>query len=170
MAGRRPPLELEELTPRTLLSATTPVDLGYADAFAHLASTNFRLSCVGHGHGGFSVSGNPDTGLVYHFQGAGKLVGLGDVEVGGTLHGVGYVHHGHAYGTLTFFNVWGSVTVEVTGPDQHGFALPTGQFNFQVISRTGGGQIVPLPDRSYADLTLTPPTSHVHHGKFVLSI
>src|SRR4051794_5793798 len=65
---------------------------------------------------------NADVGDLFTLQGTGDLAGLGPVTVNGTLTRLGYVLTGHANGTLTFTNGTQTVTAQLLGPEQTGFA------------------------------------------------
>jgi hypothetical protein len=95
-----------------------------------------------------------DIGVNYSFTGAADLARLGHVTVSGSALSLGNIQTGHASGTLVFTNAHGSVTVELTGPSQPGFApLPT-QFAYTVVSGTGAYQH--LQDHGSLTLILAP--------------
>jgi hypothetical protein len=81
--------------------------------------------------------GMPDAGAVFALHGAADLAGLGQVNVTGTIHGVGMLAQGHATGTLTIANAHGTVTLSLVGPVQSGFSALPGQFHFKVVGSTG---------------------------------
>jgi hypothetical protein len=94
---------------------------------------------VGHGTGAFTKEmGIPESGSKYDLLGSATLNGLGLVSVHGSVDSVGFVLHGHAWGTLTFSNAKGSVTLRLTGPEQNGFAPLPSRFTFDVTGGTGG--------------------------------
>jgi hypothetical protein len=161
MARRQPAPELEELGPRTLPSVTSLAPTADLLTAPHQPTDVIHIP-VDRAHGGYSTDPvQSGAGAQYHFQGAGHLAGMGDVEVGGNLSGVGFIEHGHAHGTLTFHNVWGSITIELTGPVQPAFSSLPVQYSYHVVSRTGAGNEVPLPDHGTLHLVLTPaPTAH----------
>src|SRR5579871_485444 len=113
MLRPRTQLQLEELGAR-LVPSTTPlvIPLTHPPATADLASAT-RQGLVGHGQGSYFLDVMPpDAGMEYHLQGIADLGTLGHVSVSGALHSVGFILHGRAWGTLTFRNAQGSVTVE----------------------------------------------------------
>jgi hypothetical protein len=79
----------------------------------------------------------PDTGVSYHLTGSGRLAGAGQVSLTGSLQGVGFLVSGHATGELTIAGAHGSVTLDLRGPTQPGFARLPGQFSFLVTGGTG---------------------------------
>ncbi len=71
-------------------------------------------------------------------DGTASLEIMGQVDVKGTIQGIGFTKTGHATGTLTLTNSQGSVTLSLTSAVHHGFVpLPT-QFQFKVTGSTGG--------------------------------
>jgi hypothetical protein len=82
-------------------------------------------------------SSNPDVGATQDLVGNGKLKGLGEVQVQGSLHLTGFIQSGHAEGTLALTNSHGSVTLVLTGPTQPGFSGPPKSFTFTIASGTG---------------------------------
>jgi hypothetical protein len=174
VARRQLALDLEELGPRTLPSITPLVPI--ADPLVGLPAQQATLIHLrsDHAHGGYWTDPiQSGAGAEYHLRGAGHLAGLGDVHVQGTIDGVGFIQHGQAHGQLTFSNVWGSVTIEVTGPAQPAFTTPEGQFTYHVINRTGAGTRAHLPDRGTLDLSVTPaPTAYgmAARGTFQLAL
>jgi hypothetical protein len=81
--------------------------------------------------------GIPDVGETQNLVGNGKLHGLGEVQVQGSLHLTGFIRFGNAEGTLTLTNPHGSVTLALTGPTQPGFSGPPQSFTFTIASGTG---------------------------------
>ena len=81
--------------------------------------------------------GNPDVGVTQYLVGNGKLKGLGDVQVQGSLHLTGFIQFGHADGTLALTNSHESVTLALTGPTQPGFSGPPQSFMFTIASGNG---------------------------------
>jgi hypothetical protein len=63
--------------------------------------------------------------------------GRGDVMVTGSVHGVGFMTWGTPGGSLTLLGAHGSVTAELVGPGQAGFAPLPHYFHFRVADGTG---------------------------------
>ena len=59
------------------------------------------------------------------------------MTLSGDLSAVGFIQNGHAAGTLTLRNGRGTLTVQLTGPDQGGFAPLPDTFDYQVVGGTG---------------------------------
>jgi len=96
------------------------------------------LLLVGHGTGAFTQEiGIPEIGQKYDLLGSATLNGLGQVTVRGSVDSVGFVLHGHAWGTLTLANAKGTVTLRLEGPEQNGFAALPSSFTFAVTGGTG---------------------------------
>ena len=114
-------LQVEELDQRILPSVTTP---------AH--------ALAGQGTGTYvSRSLGVDRGEGATLQGTTNLARLGHVTVTGTITGPGNVRSGHAWGTLTFANSHGRVTVDIEGPLQRGFSVLPESFSYHIVSGTG---------------------------------
>jgi hypothetical protein len=80
---------------------------------------------------------NPDAGQVQVLTGSGTVTPLGKVSAAGTLHATGFIASGRAGGMVTLSNAHGSVTIELTGPRQHGFSTLPRQFSFKIVAATG---------------------------------
>lgn len=118
---------------------------------------------VGTGAGAYAVHRLlPDVGSSYELSGAGNVTKLGMVTVDAKLHSVGFIANGHAGGTLTFTNPRGSLTIELTGPSQPGFAALPSHFSYQVLSGTGSFQNV--HGTGTIDVRLTPASSGTAGG------
>ena len=169
--SRRPPLELERLDARILPSAT-PLPIPSLPAAAVAPSTAIHI-LDGHGHGTYTADRIiSDAGPEYRLTGTADLAGMGHVRVTGLLHGVGFMAHGRAGGTLTFSNGEGSVTVQLTGPEQPGFSALPQRWDYKVVAHTGafahlstsGTLRLVLQAAPNGDLQ-TPP-----HGTFTLTV
>jgi hypothetical protein len=138
---RRTILRVEELGQRVLPSASplTFHPTAFVAPFAqahHATSQDQNL----HGNGVAVYTSSmqiPDTGTSYNLRGVGSFGAVGVATITGELHSVGFIMQGHATGTLTLTNARGSVTLELTGPTQPGFAPLPQQFTYQVVSGTG---------------------------------
>ena len=170
---KRRSLQVEELGSRLLpsatpLSVTGPV--GPAHVLPPISIPPMIVTAgalAGHGSGRYSyppmISG---MGPQYQLDGTAHLAGLGKVAVSGDLHGVGLIENGHAGGELTFTNKHGSLTVDLTGPQQSAFSALPEQFSYQIVSGTG----------AYADRTgqgslllVLTPSSSGPNGHFSLT-
>ena len=161
-------LEIEELDQRILpsLSSLAP---------ALTAAPPHAL--VGHAAGTYvSGSHSVNAGETATLNGTATLARLGHVTVTGTITGPGNVRSGHAWGTLTFTNVHGRVTVFLQGPLQAGFSPLPKAFHYHVVSGTGAYRLV----RDQGVLTIlwhpikVTPVHGSHfpliHGTFTISI
>jgi hypothetical protein len=171
MTIRNTVLHVEELGQRVLASVS-PVGLPVTAPAVTAIGKLHNIFVGGQGHGTYTIGAvHPDAGMAYHLQGTGDFAGLGKVAITGDLHSVGFIFHGHAFGTMTFRNAHGSVTIELTGPTQHGFAPLPHQFYYQVISGTGAYTHAHGQGVLHLQLTAAAPGAHgAGHGTFTLSI
>ena len=87
-------------------------------------------------------------------DGTASLEIMGQVNVSGTIHGIGFATTGRANGKLILTNSQGIVTLSLTSPVHHGFVpLPT-QFQFKVTGATGAYK--GLIKSGSIDLTINP--------------
>jgi hypothetical protein len=146
MRNRCVSLQVEELESRVALSRTTPAPLPFVispEPLVPLALHQQQQHATLQGvlRGMYTVTRPfPDAGTDYDLTGTGRVHGLGQVTVAGSLHSTGFILHGHAGGTLTLQNDQGSVTLQLVGPTQRGFAPLPHRFNFTVVDATGGYQ------------------------------
>jgi hypothetical protein len=168
MTPRRTLVEVEQLGDRVLPSTAAlplPVPPAAAAVTAHHA-------LAGHGQGTYTgdqvVCG---AGQQYHLQGSANLAGLGRVNVGGSVHGVGFIQNGNAGGTLTFTNARGSVTVQLQGPEQPGFSPLPEEFHYRVVGSTGAYKGLAAQGSLQLVLHASPGAGAVApHGTFALTI
>jgi hypothetical protein len=150
-------LQVEELGARILPSAG-PVAHSVAPPPHTLA---------GHGTGTYIHElGIPEVGQRYDLVGSATLAGLGRVSVQGWVESVGFVLHGHAWGTLVLTNAKGSVTLRLEGPQQGGFAALPHQFTFATEGGTGGYRH--LGGHGTLQLVISPAMNE--QGTFTLTI
>jgi hypothetical protein len=137
MTRRAIRLGVEVLEERSVPSGMTA-----APVVALPAAVQAAHPLAGVGTGTYSgIFDMPDTGLNYHFSGAGHFGVFGNATVTGAIRGVGMLATGYAHGTLTFTNGSGSMTVEVNGlRAQPGFAFPPNWFTYHVVAATGSYQ------------------------------
>jgi len=172
--SRRPPLELEPLDARVLPSVT-PHAVPLPPVAAALAPAPSAAVHIldGHGHGTYTSDlAIPDVGTTYHFTGTADLAGMGRVTVSGSVTSVGFIQSGRAHGFLTFSNAKGSVTLEIFGPPQAGFAALPERFNFNVVGRRTG-EFAHLSAKGTLKLALQAlPTGDLPgpHGTFQLTV
>jgi hypothetical protein len=154
---------LEGLEDRALLSAGWhPVSLQVpalggpgGHALASQAQPTVAHSLSGQGSGTYSVLNfSPGVGATYKFQGSADLAAVGHVTITGSVHSTGNIAQGHARGLLTFTNARGSVTIELTGPEQTGSSGLTGKYDYQVVGHTGAYAF--LTDSGSLTLALAP--------------
>ena len=134
-------LEVEELGSRIMPSVSPGLLPTAFSAESHFGSQQHQHHHDLAGQGNGTYLGNSlvvDAGAFYTLNGTATLVKMGDVTVAGSLQGLGLIASGHATGTLTFTNKNGSVTLDLKGPQQNGFAPLPGDWKYQVIAATGG--------------------------------
>ena len=163
-------LRLEELGSRVLPSAAPwhPVpELGAALTPAH----GHHAHGVGQGHGDYTTSAiHSGAGPEYDLTGKAHLRGIGHFHVSGSIHAVGFMVKGHAGGELTFSNARGTLTLELTGPEQPGFSPLPRHFHYKVVS--GTGRYAELSGHGSLTLNLSQPTGQgdTLHGTFSLTV
>jgi hypothetical protein len=105
----------------------------------------------------------PDAGLTYTVNGSAQLADMGQVNVTGSVHAMGFLAKGHATGALTFSNARGSITVELTGlPEQNGFAPLPQYFRYRISAATG--QFKSLHETGTLRLDFSSLTANTHGG------
>jgi hypothetical protein len=129
-------LGLEPLEGRVVLSAAHP---GAPVITTALVNGLQYLDLNGSAHGTLRHEpGIPDVGSRDVLQGAGRVSGLGQVQVSGTLNGTGFIREGRPGGTIRLSSARGSVTLSLVGPDQAGFAAPpSGPYRFTIAGGPG---------------------------------
>jgi hypothetical protein len=138
MTPRRTLLEVEQLGDRILPSATLPLPAPPLAAPLAAPQKIQHPALAGHGQGQYTQELVPaDFGGVFDLHGSANLAGLGQVTVTGRVNSVGFIHYGRAGGTLTFANARGSVTVQLSGPEQLGFSSLPQAFHYRVVGATG---------------------------------
>lgn len=122
---------------------------------------------AGHGTGGYLHElGIPEVGQRYDLFGAATLNGLGRVSVQGAVESVGFVLHGHAWGTLVLTNTHGSVTLRLEGPRQSGFTALPRRFSFDITAGTGAYRHL----GGHGTLSLVISTAVDERGTFTLTV
>ena len=143
-------LRVEELDQR-ILPSNSPSTLALPSfAPVLVAPPSHALAGQGEGtySGGVVVA---DAGQDAVLRGGADLASMGHVTVTGMISGPGFVVQGHAWGSLTFSNAQGSVSVALEGPLQAGFSPLPQQFSYRVQSVSGGY----LSIRDHGTLTIT---------------
>ena len=167
MLHSRTRLNVESLASRIVPSAVTvPTTATTVAAIVHK-----HYALAGRGTGTYQEQHTlPDAGLTCTLSGTAQVADLGQVTVAGTLHGTGYISHGHAAGTLKLSNAKGSVTLELTGlPEQNGFAALPPYFRYRIVS--GTGQFLHLSETGTLriDMTRTGAATS-NHGTYRIAI
>jgi hypothetical protein len=114
----------------------------------------------------------PDVGANDELNGSGKLLRIGDADLSGSLHSIGFIARGNAQGTLVLASAKGTITLSLTGADQQDGpkGLPSA-FRFTVTN--GTGKYRTAHDEGTATLVISPgnsnsPMDTVIQGKFKL--
>jgi hypothetical protein len=172
MGQPRTVLRIEELESRIALSSFNPALVATAvpSAEYQAAAPASRLSqhLHGHLHGSYTiVPSNPDTGTQYDLSGSGYIHGLGQVTATAELRSVGFIGNGHATGTLTLQTANGTVTLQLVGPSQPGFAPLPNHFHYTIVSATGAD--TGMHGSGTIDLQLQPNSSGTG-GTFTMNL
>lgn len=96
----------------------------------------------------------PDAGGSYRLSGNGTVAPLGTVRAEGTLHTPGFIAHGTTTGDLTLSNPKGTLTLNLTGPQQRGLSDAPTTLRFVVSGGTGA--YLGKTGAGVAHLTMTP--------------
>jgi hypothetical protein len=138
MSGPNKPQRVEELESRAVPSTVPFLATGVSGMLGAHTQGNAAAVLSGMLTGTYTPApGNPDAGLQFKIHGSGNMSVLGHVSVTGTLHATGFTLEGHAGGTLVLTTHSGSLTLQLEGTLQHGFApLPT-HWYFNVVKGTG---------------------------------
>ncbi len=162
---------VEELESLALLSVGgTGPDSALVSASRH-PSTHHHLA--GSASGTWTTQlGIPDVGATQDLVGIGKLKGLGDVQIQGSLHLTGFIRFGQADGTLAVTNSHGSVMLALSGPTQPGFSGPPQSFKFTIASGTGryqgwhGSGTLNFHETSVMSFTMNFVSSVIRRSKY----
>ena len=162
MRQLRTVLRIEELESRIALSSYNPALVATAAPSAEYqaAAPPSQPSQHLHGHlqGSYTIVPSiPDTGRHYDLSGSGSIHGLGQVTATGELHSTGFIQNGQATGTLTLQNANGTVTLQLVGPSQPGFAPLPNHFHYTIVSATGAD--TGMHGSGTIDLQLQPNSS-----------
>jgi hypothetical protein len=138
MSGPNKPQRVEELESRAVPSSVPFLATGVSGMLGAHTQGNAAPVLSGMLTGTYTPApGIPDAGLQFNIHGSGKLSVLGHVTVTGTLHTTGFTRAGHAGGTLVLTTASGSLTLQLEGALQPGFApLPT-HWYFNVVKGAG---------------------------------
>jgi hypothetical protein len=171
MTLRHASLCLEELDDRIVPSVTAADTTlpAMAPPMEHATATMYpgpyQNPLSGQGQGQYVRQLVPGAmGGRYQMQGSATLGELGQVSVTGFVQSPGGI--GHAYGTLTFTNAHGSVTLKLQGPQQTSLTAIPDNFQFQVVS--GTGDYSNFKDQGTLNLNLN--ASSTFQGTFTFSI
>jgi hypothetical protein len=154
---------LEECEPRRLLSAgivSRPVGLMAASA-PHQKVLALNGTFRGSYQSGQSI---PDVGTTFDFTGSGHVHGVGKGFVTGHIGTLGFIAEGHSQGTLFLSGVRGTITLQLTGPQQSGFSRLPDHFTFTVVGGTGKYRHV--ADSGVASLVVLPGPGGVTRSPF----
>ena len=159
-------LNVEELDQR-ILPSNSPSTLPLPSfAPVLVAPPSHELAGQGRGtySGGFLFA---DAGQRAVLKGTADLASMGHVTVTGTIVGPGFIAQGRAWGSLTFTNSLGSVSVALEGPLQTGFSWLPQHFDYRVQSVSGAYLYV----RDHGTLTINwhPAPGILERGSLVPS-
>jgi len=112
----------------------------------------------GHYH---QPAGIPDVGSTFDFTGSGHVNKVGHTFVTGHIQTIGLIATGEAQGTLYLAGVHDTITLSLTGPEQHDGpqGLPD-YFTFTIIG--GTGKYTNATDTGTASLVTIPGYSTAH--------
>ena len=160
-------LHVEEMEARLVPSAASPHYPGLGAALvAHAATLAPALG--GTVTGTYTATAKPDLGTTYDLTGSGTLNLLGQVTAQGTLQSLGFIASGHAGGTVTITAGKDTITLQLTGHRQKGFAPLPKHFTYKVTGASG--QFASLKGQhGTADLTLGAVSGKTP-GSFSLAI
>jgi len=172
MRQTRTLLGLEELESRIALSSYNPALVATAAPSAEYQAAAPPSQPSQHLHGPLQgsytiVPSIPDTGRQYDLNGSGSIRGLGQVTATGELHSTGFIWNGQATGTLTLQNANGTVTLQLVGPSQPGFAPLPNHFHYTIVSATGA--YTGMHGSGTIDLHLQPNSSGTG-GTFTMNL
>jgi hypothetical protein len=138
MSGPKKPPRVEELESRAVPSTIPFLPTGASGMLGAHAQGNHAPVLAGVLTGSYAPSPRvPDAGLHYNLHGTGMVSGMGHVSLSGWIQSTGYIAAGHARGELVLSNAHGTLTLQLEGTLQPGFAsLPT-HFYFNVVKGTG---------------------------------
>jgi hypothetical protein len=167
--GRNP--QLEAIEPRALLSGGIGGLPAAAAGLPPGPAPFLRLDGTlgGHYHVNPSI---PDVGTTYVANGSGHVHGVGHAFVTGKLHSIGFIAEGHAQGDLYLAGANGTITLHLTGVEQHGgpqglpdvfqFSVTGGTGKYSGVEDTGTAIYVGIPAPTAAG------AQAAGHGRFVL--
>jgi hypothetical protein len=109
-------------------------------------------------HGSYTIVPSiPDTPTRSDLSGSGSIQGLGQVTATGALVSPGFIANGYVGGTLTLQNANGTLTLQLVGPSQLGFAPLPNHFDYTIVSATGA--YTGMHGSGTIDLQLQPNSS-----------
>ena len=173
--------QVERLEAMTLLSGASSAVSAVAAVVTTPPTTSHAIHLTGTAKGNYDVyTPNPDVGKDFTFSGSGAITPLGQVHLTGHIHSPGFIANGHSTGLLVLSNPKGSVTLQVTGPNQTGSTPVPDVFSFKITSASG--KFKGDTGTGYIDLQLSPakttptpvssaaaPNLPVVHGTFTMT-
>jgi hypothetical protein len=160
--------QVEELNARIVPAVIASAAGGTPDNVLHIQGAATTIN--GLGQGTYATDGvQCGAGPLYQLLGGANLQGLGQFAVSGSLHGVGFIENGHAGGTLTFTDAIGSLTVQLTGPQQEAFSPLPDLFSQQITGGTGAFRHLTGTEMVQLDMwPIDDPDTGGLHGTFTL--
>ncbi len=107
--------------------------------------------------------GIPDVGTPFDLTGSGHVTGIKPALVAGHFLTDGFIENGHAEGELFLSGAQGTITLQLTGPEQSNGSegLPD-HFTYKIVG--GTGKYAHEVDNGVASLVLIPGHSTTHSG------
>jgi len=138
MSAPKKSTRVEELESRAVPSTIPFLPTGVSGMLGAHAQGNHAPVLAGMLTGSYTPAHQvPDVGLRFNLHGTGTVSGMGHVTLTGWVQSTGFVASGHARGELVLSNAHGTLTLQLEGTLQPGFApLPT-HFYFNVVKGTG---------------------------------
>ena len=128
---------LETLDARALPSAVLTAPTDPVPVVIAAPPASHPLHGVGQGEYTDPAFGHVDAGISHSLHGTVALQGLGTFDMTGWVNGTGMILGGRAMGQLTLTNAKGSLTLELHGPIQPGFAQIPSELVYSISGGTG---------------------------------
>ena len=128
---------LESLDARALPSAVLTAPTDPVPVVIAAPPASHPLQGAGQGEYTDPTFGHVDAGIAHSLHGTVALQGLGTFDLSGWVNGTGMILGGRATGHLVLTNATGSLTIELHGPVQPGFAPIPSDLVYSISGGTG---------------------------------